>query len=236
MIRIFRCRVTEGCRGCGDDRGGCMMLKCPFCAKEIPRKAKMGSWVRCSFCGCRCPSAGLAALSGRRTVPQVRELDESRTLRVGCITPESCLMPLVLTAYTAVCVSGSVRHDPALWWVQLIFWVILLLIMLQSLFGHLVIRRVPGFFLVSRGVFLRKIPVDEVRLFKLGRSCSRNGYVYRIDCLLRSGTVERFGTGLPPVRLAAAVRWLESRILEPGGENPDSAPFPRVASRKREDV
>ncbi|MEI3001067.1 MAG: hypothetical protein V8T86_09260 [Victivallis sp.] len=195
-------------------------IKCPFCSREIPeRKQKtLTGRVRCPGCGSIGPLSELAALGEGRLPKGVTERENGTVLHVNCFSawslPAAAAVPVALLFFIAGLRNGGIHGI-----VFVLFVVILLLSVWRPLFGSLEIRRIPGAFVFRRGLWRKELPLDRLRLFKLARVCCRNGSSYHIGCMRKGGRTICIGAGLPLVRLAAAVEWMERRLYDSGREN-----------------
>lgn len=195
-------------------------IKCPFCSREIPeRKQKtLTGRVRCPGCGSIGPLSELAALGEGRLPKGVTEREDGSVLHVSSLSawslPAVAAVPAALLFFIVGFRSGGISDIVFLLFAVMVSWAVW-----GALFGSLEIRRIPGAFVFRRGLRKKEVPLDRLRLFKLARVRCRNGSFYHIGCMRKGGGTLCIGAGLPLVRLAAAVEWMERRLYDSGREN-----------------
>ena len=137
------------------------------------------------------------------------EREDGSVLHVSSLSawslPAVAAVPAALLFFIVGFRSGGISDIVFLLFAVMVSWVVW-----GALFGSLEIRRIPGAFVFRRGLRKKEVPLDRLRLFKLARVRCRNGSFYHIGCI---------GAGLPLVRLAAAVEWMERRLYDSGREN-----------------
>ena len=180
-------------------------MKCPFCSREIPERKQK-------------PLSELAALGEGRLPKGVTEREDGSVLHVSSLSawslPAVAAVPAALLFFIVGFRSGGISGIVFLLFAVMVSWAVR-----GALFGSLEIRRIPGAFVFRRGLRKKEVPLDRLRLFKLARVRCRNGSFYHIGCMRKGGGTLCIGAGLPLVRLAAAVEWMERRLYDSGREN-----------------
>lgn len=201
-------------------------IKCPFCSREIPeRKQKtLTGRVRCPGCGSIGPLSELAALGEGRLPKGVTEREDGSVLHVSSLSAWS------LPAVAAVPAAPAVFYCrfPERWNFRHRISVVCRHGVLGRLGGAL---RQPRDSPDSRRVCLpariaeKEVPLDRLRLFKLARRPVPQRRFYHIGCMRKGGRKRSASAGLPLVRLAAAVEWMERRLYDSlGGEREKYGP------------